>query len=153
MCEAYTNLRSAALRELRIRDTDTLPYLISADGGQLIVKEDPLEEHNTISSSKLLNLAEQLITALLQRESLTFSAVKKMSTAELQGLSLRSDEVHSLRARYLSAAQILVFEQKVEVCTNACLAPFQKAGGSTRSRNVVTLSRRGSPSIFEVLLK
>ena len=106
VCDAYTSLRSAALRELSVRDGDKLPYLISADGGQLVVKEEPLEEHNTISASKLVILAEQLITALLQLEDLPFSTITKMSTSDLQGLSLGSEETRSRRTTYLSAAQV-----------------------------------------------
>lgn len=103
-CSRYAALRASALQELQVAPEP--PFLISSDGGSLIVMEDPIRGRATITAQKLVEKATILITALLQKEGLSFSTVKTMSTTELQSLTLKNTESIALRRAYLSAAQV-----------------------------------------------
>lgn len=105
--EQYDEVRNQGLKELRLNPhSPQIPYFVSADGGSLLVTEEPVDIKKTISPEAILSEAMGLITHLIRTELLPFEVLRTMSFTELRELLLSEARSRKLVSSYARQLQV-----------------------------------------------
>jgi hypothetical protein len=105
--EQYSAARNEGLLELHLNpESQHIPFFVSADGGSLVVTEEPVPIKKTLSPEAILHEALNLITHLIRTELLSFEELRRMTLAELRELPFSDSRSRKLVASYARQLQV-----------------------------------------------